>query len=61
MTGAHLRRVLRTYATYYNEARPYQGLGQRTPVPREESAREGAVRRRDQLSGLLQEYYREAA
>jgi putative transposase len=58
---AHLRRGLRTYVAYYNEARPHQGLGQRTPVPREEGAREGADRRRDRLGGLLREYYREAA
>ncbi len=30
---AHLRHVLTTYVAYYNEARPQQGLDQRTPVP----------------------------
>ncbi len=29
---AHLRRVLREYVTYYNHARPHQGLEQRCPV-----------------------------
>jgi transposase InsO family protein len=28
----HLRRVLREYVAYFNQARPHQGLGQRVPV-----------------------------
>ncbi len=32
---AHLRRVLREYAAYFNTARPHQGIGQAVPaVPR---------------------------
>ena len=58
---AHLRRVLTAYVLYYNRARPHQGLGQRTPVPPSEGVRQGLVRRRDYLGGLLHEYYREAA
>ena len=58
---AHLRRVLRAYVAYYNQARPHQGLEQRTPVPGADSSGEGPVRRRDVLGGLLSEYYRDAA
>ena len=30
---AHLRRVLREYAGYFNHARPHQGIGQAIPAP----------------------------
>jgi hypothetical protein len=29
----HLDRVLREYATFFNAARPHQGIAQRIPVP----------------------------
>jgi transposase InsO family protein len=29
---AHLRRVLRAYAAYFNDARPHQGIGQAIPA-----------------------------
>ena len=29
---AHLRRVLRAYVTYFNDARPHQGIGQAIPT-----------------------------
>jgi putative transposase len=61
VSEAHLRHVLTAYVRHYNEARPHQGLGQLTPVPRREGGREGAVRRRDLLGGLLREYERDAA
>jgi len=32
---AHLRRARREYSQYFNEARPHQGLQQRTPMPSE--------------------------
>ena len=32
LTEAHLRRVLRQYVPYFNEARPHQGLAQRVPA-----------------------------
>ena len=54
-------RQLAAYVTHYNEARPHQGLDQRTPVPRSDRSGQGLVRRRDVLGGLLHEYYREAA
>jgi len=58
---AHRRRVLAEYVTYYNQARPHQGLEQRCPVALATPARDGPVRRRDRLGGLLHDYYREAA
>ena len=57
----HLRHVLATYVTHYNQARPHQGLEQQTPVPCAPSARAGPLRRRDVLGGLIHEYDREAA
>jgi putative transposase len=33
LNEAHLLRVLREYAAYYNTARPHQGLRQRIPDP----------------------------
>jgi putative transposase len=58
---AQLRRVLTESIAFYNEARPHQGLGQRCPVALPTPARDGPVRRRDRLGGLLHDYYREAA
>ncbi len=61
VSEAHLRPVLTAYVTYYNEARPHQGLDQGTPVPREQGGGQGPIRRRDRLGGLLREYERDAA
>jgi putative transposase len=58
---AHLRRVLAAYVAHYNQARPHQGIGQQVPIPCEQRARQGPVRRRDVLGGLIHEYDREAA
>jgi len=58
---AHLRRVLTEYVAFYNEARPHQGLEQRCPVALPSPMRDGPVRRRDRLGGLLHDYYREVA
>ncbi len=58
---AHLRRVLADYVTFYNHARPHQGLEQRCPVALPAPVGDGPVRRRDRLGGLLHDYYREAA
>jgi putative transposase len=58
---AHLRKVLAAYVAHYNLARPHQGIGQRVPIPFEQRARQGPVRRRDVLGGLIHEYDREAA
>jgi transposase InsO family protein len=57
----HLLRVLTAYATFYNERRPHQGLGQRCPVPITSGLGAGPVRCRDVLGGILHDYHREAA
>ncbi len=56
-----IHRVLSAYVAYYNQARPHQGLGQRTPLASTEPAGQGPIRRRERLGGLLREYYREVA
>ena len=61
VSEAHLRHVLTAYIAHYNEARPHQGLGQRTPVVQVTGGGQGPIRRRDRLGGLLREYDREAA
>jgi hypothetical protein len=61
VSEAHLRHVLTVYVAHYNEARPHQGLGQRTPMAQGAGGGHGPIRRRDRLGGLLREYYREAA
>jgi hypothetical protein len=58
---AHLRRVMREFVTYYNTARPHQGIGQQTPIPSTVSLGSGPVRCRNILGGILHDYYREAA
>ncbi len=58
---AHLRRVLTAYVAHYNQARPHQGMEQRTSIPPAAPVGEGAISRRESLGGLLREYYREAA
>jgi len=58
---AHLRHVLTGYVAHYNQARPHQGIAQRAPIPFDACARQGPVRRRDVLGGLIHEYDREAA
>jgi transposase InsO family protein len=57
----HLLRVLREYVTYYNSARPHQGLQQRLPAPPVE-ARAGAGRicATSVLGGLHHSYRRAA-
>jgi putative transposase len=58
---AHLRRVLAVYVSFYNQARPHQRLGQRTPVTSSSPVRHGPIRCRTLLGGLLRSYDREAA
>ncbi len=58
---AHLRRVLGVYVAFYNQARPHQGLEQRTPVIVPPPAHPGPIRCRALLGGLLRSYDREAA
>ncbi len=58
LSQAHLRRVLKRYVEYYNEARPHQGIGQRIPVSLEQSPSSGAVEHRKILGGIINDYYR---
>jgi putative transposase len=61
---AHLRRVLLEYTQYYNRARPHQGIEQRCPIPIEGSrqgGREGPVKCRNVLGGIIHDYHRDAA
>ncbi len=57
----HLERVLREYIGYYNQARPHQGIEQSCPIPIERCHKEGPVKCRNVLGGILHDYHREAA
>ena len=60
---AHLRRALREYSQYFNEARPHQGLQQRTPMPSEPThviQGPGTIRAVPILGGLHHDYQRAA-
>ncbi|MGH7437788.1 MAG: integrase core domain-containing protein [Polyangiaceae bacterium] len=59
LSEAHLRTVLAEYATsYFNTARPHQGIRQRTPVPSEgvQGTFAGSVAAIPVLGGLHHEY-----
>jgi transposase InsO family protein len=58
---AHLRRVLLEYVNYYNYRRPHQGIEQQCPIPIEHGLKEGPVKCRDVLGGIIHDYHREAA
>jgi putative transposase len=58
----HLRWLLQQYLAYYHRARPHQGLGQETPLPRPRLVcSDGVVRGRSVLGGLHHEYFLTAA
>ena len=61
LNEGHLRQVLLEYVAYYNDARPHQGLEQRIPTASSAPAPHGPIRCRDVLSGIIHDYYREAA
>ena len=58
-----LRRALQQYVVHYHEERNHQGKENRILFPSQTEARrkEGAVRCRERLGGLLKYYEREAA
>jgi hypothetical protein len=57
----HLRRVMCEYVTFFNMARPHQGIGQQIPTPQPSQATCGPVRCRNVLGGTIHDYYRDAA
>ncbi len=60
---AHLRRALREYVQYFNDARPHQGIQQRIPTSSEPAhliQGHGAVRAIPILGGLHHDYRRVA-
>ncbi len=57
----HLRRILSSYQTYYNEARTHLSLERNSPVPRElEPPSKGRVVAIPHLGGLHHRYLRAA-
>ena len=59
----HLEYVLKEFVEHYQEARPHQGLDQRTPSaePAATPLAVGRIVRQDHLGGLIHEYDRAAA
>lgn len=57
LNAGHLRRVLKTYADYYNNDRPHLALDQDSPDPRPVEAH-GRLSSRSILGGLHRRYYR---
>jgi len=61
MNQSHLRRVMIDYISYYNNARPHQGLAQDIPVHRKMSVVDsGPVVCHDVLGGIIHDYQRAA-
>lgn len=58
---AHLWRVMREYISFFNTARPHQGLEQQIPVSKMTHENTGQVRCRAVLGGIIHHYYRDAA
>jgi putative transposase len=59
---SHVRHVIEQYISHYNIDRPHQGMGNRKLTePPEPPPKEGIVRCRQRLGGLLKSYFREAA
>lgn len=58
---AHLRRVMREYISFFNTARPHQGLAQQIPVSKIPHETIGPVHCRTVLGGIIHDYYRDAA
>src|SRR5665647_2489274 len=57
MGEAHLRRILRAYASYYNDIRTHRSLAKDAPVSRPVQ-RTGIISSRPILGGLHQHYVR---
>ena len=57
MNQTQLKRVLDSYISYYELARPHQGLDQQTPIPRPPGPYFGQVRKREVLGGIINDYF----
>jgi putative transposase len=59
----HLETVLRIYTAHYNRERPHRALALLTPESTNAGPRprEGEIKRRDRLGGLIHEYHQAAA
>jgi putative transposase len=57
----HLRRVMRDYIEFFNNARPHQGIVQQIPIPLIGHKTAGPVHCRNVLGGIIHDYYRDAA
>jgi transposase InsO family protein len=59
----HLRKIMKQYQAYFNQARPHQGLDQRIPCPTEQSEEQpdrGKIISLPVLGGLHHDYQRRA-
>ena len=57
-----LRNAVRKYLLHYHEERNHQGLANKIIQPGNEvGSRDGEIRNREHLGGLLRYYYRDAA
>ena len=55
----HFRRVLKEYVDYYNQHRHHQGINQQFPISGPIRNRNGPIRRRNILGGIIHGYYRQ--
>jgi transposase InsO family protein len=60
LNQVHLERVLREYETYYNQARPHQGIAQRIPIPFRIEPGGEHIECHAVLGGLIHDYQRVA-
>ena len=60
LSKRHLESVLAEYVEHYNQGRPHRSLDLTAPQQPPPSQREGGIRRRDLLGGLIHEYERAA-
>lgn len=57
----HLQQVMLEYISYYNTARPHQGIEQQIPIPQSEPVVDsGSIVCLDVLGGIIHDYQRAA-
>jgi transposase InsO family protein len=61
LSETHLRRTISTFIDYYHHHRNHQGIGNKLIELPEELPTSGQIRCRNELGGMLNYYYREAA